>query len=170
MESTTVTRPTTDGQPADQPPPSGPPPEPRPGRRRPATLTGGWAGRLRRFVAVAGPPARTLARAAAGQVRTNLRLPDRETQAPHPVRLAGICAWAALLGLAGLLVAARVAVAIIAGTSPGWYEPAVVAVGVLGIALTACAFAAVHRPRVPWLLLTAATLPLMAGGWLALSL
>ncbi|HLU44379.1 MAG TPA: hypothetical protein VKZ67_05070 [Natronosporangium sp.] len=177
MESTTVTRPVTDAQPPAQS--SSPEAAPTPRRRWPVrlavavagrldALTGGRASRIGRIIT--GPQARALARSIAQQVRTNLRLPDRDTPTPHPVRLAGICVWAALLGLTGLLVAGRIAVAVVAGTAPGWFEPVVITLGGVGIVLTICAFAAIHRPRVPWLLLASATLPLVLNGLLAFSL
>jgi hypothetical protein len=59
-------------------------------------------------------------------------------------------------------------VAIIMGSAPGWFEPVVVTVGLAGIALTSAAFAAIHRQRVPWRLLTAATVTLLANLTLAL--
>jgi hypothetical protein len=90
-------------------------------------------------------------------LRTSLQLPDRRVPAPHPIRLFVICAWAAGLGLFGLPVAGRSSVAIITGEVPGWFEPAVVSVGVLGILVTAASFAAFHRRWLPWLLLLAGT-------------
>jgi hypothetical protein len=90
-------------------------------------------------------------------LRTSLQLPDRRVPAPHPIRLLAICGWAAGLGLLGLPVAGRSSVAIITGTAPGWFEPVVVSVGVVGILVTAATFAAIHRRWLPWLLLLAGT-------------
>lgn len=99
-----------------------------------------------------------------------LRLPGRHDPAPHPVRLAGICVWAAGLALLGLPVAGRSSVAILAGVAPGWFEPTVVTVGLLGIVSTGAGFAAIHRRWLPWLLLAAATGLLAVNLLLTLSL
>jgi hypothetical protein len=92
-----------------------------------------------------------------------LRMPGRHDPAPDPRRMATVCAWAAALGVIGLAVAGRAMVALMAGGSPDWYEPTVVAVGVAGMALTATAYLAVHRTRLPFALLGAATVPLGAN-------
>jgi hypothetical protein len=89
--------------------------------------------------------------------RERFRLPGRNDPAPHPARLAGICGWAAGLALLGLPVAGRSSVAILADAAPGWFEPTVVTVGMLGIVVTVAAFAAIHRRWLPWLQLLAAT-------------
>jgi hypothetical protein len=100
----------------------------------------------------------------------DLKLPDREVPAPHPIRLFAVCAWAAGLGLLGLPVAGRSSVAIITGSAPDWFEPAVVSVGVAGILVTAAAFAAIHRRRLPWLLLLGGTVLLVSNLALTLTL
>jgi hypothetical protein len=46
-----------------------------------------------------------------------------------------------------------------------WYAPAVISIGLVGITATIGAFASVHRPRLPWALLTIGTAALLAG-WL----
>lgn len=91
-----------------------------------------------------------------GRLRGRFRLPGRHDPAPHPGRLFGVCGWAAGLGLLGLPVAGRSSVAIITHAAPAWFEPTVVAVGLLGMVLTVGAFAAIHRPLC-WHLLLAAT-------------
>lgn len=128
------------------------PPVPRP---RLAGGAGGRAGRGRGFAA---------------WLRDRFRLPGRRDPAPHPGRLIGVCTWAACLALLGLPVAGRSSVAIITGAAPAWFEPAVVTVGVCGILLTIAAFAAIHRPRLPWLLLIGATVPLAVNLSLTLTL
>ena len=92
-----------------------------------------------------------------------LRLPAPGDPAPDTARMLGVCAWAALLCVVGLAVAGRAMVALLAGSPPGWYEPTVIGAGVSGIGLTAAAFLAVHHRRLPWVLLTAATIPLAVG-------
>jgi hypothetical protein len=76
---------------------------------------------------------------------------------PRLRQMFGVCAWAAVLGVIGLVVGARGLIAILMKASPGWYEPAMIGVGVVGIGLTVGAFMTVHRRRLPYALLTAAT-------------
>ncbi|WP_213454467.1 hypothetical protein [Rhizomonospora bruguierae] len=86
-----------------------------------------------------------------------LRLPGIHDPAPHPHRLLGMCAWATALGVVGLAVAVNAMFTIIADTAAWWFQPAVVSAGLVGIGLAAGAFMAVHRRRLPWLMLAAAT-------------
>jgi hypothetical protein len=102
--------------------------------------------------------------------RTGLKLPDHRVAAPHPIRLFAICSWAAGLGLFGLPVAGRSSVAIVTGSAPGWFEPVVVSVGVLGILVTGATFATLHRRWLPWLLLVAGTALLLCNLALTLTL
>lgn len=102
--------------------------------------------------------------------RPSFKLPDRDIPVPHPIRLFGICAWAAGLGLFGLAVAGRSSVAIVTGSAPGWFEPVVVSVGVAGILVTAATFVAIHRRWLPWLLLAAGTGLLVSNLGLTLTL
>jgi hypothetical protein len=95
--------------------------------------------------------------------RTVLRLPGPDDPAPDHRTMAGICVWAAALGLFGLAIGGRAFTALLAGGTPGWYEPTVIVVGVAGMALTAAAYLAVHHRRLPWALLSAATVPLGAN-------
>jgi hypothetical protein len=101
-------------------------------------------------------------------VAERFRLPASHDPTPQPARMLGVCAWATALGILGIGVALRALVAMLAGQMPHWFEPAITTTGLLGIALTAAAFAAVHRRRLPWALLGAATL--MLGATLAVSL
>jgi hypothetical protein len=73
-----------------------------------------------------------------------------------------MCAWAAGLGFVGTFIAVRAFVAFF-GIVPSWYQPSVVAVGVLGISLVIGSFLAVHQQRLPWWLLSAATATLGAN-------
>jgi hypothetical protein len=118
----------------------------------------------------AAQPAGPLGSRVAAQLRVRFRLPDRHDPAPHPARLAGICFWAVTLALLGLPVAGRCSVAIITGAAPAWFEPVVVTIGMLGIAVTVAGFAAIHRRWLPWHLLTAGTGLLAANLLLTLTL
>jgi hypothetical protein len=105
-----------------------------------------------------------------GRLRATFQLPDGRNPVPHPIRLLAICTWAAGLGLVGLPIAARSSIAIIAGAVPGWFEPVVVAVGMLGILVTATTFAAMHHRWLPWLLLLVGTVALVGNLLLILGL
>ena len=67
--------------------------------------------------------------------------------------LAGLATWAAALGLGGLIMGIRGLVIIIATKPPHWYEPTLITMGLIGIALTAAAFLTVQYRYVPWALL-----------------
>jgi len=104
------------------------------------------------------------ARHAAAAQNTVFRLGDlvHSDARPRPEgrALLGISAWATVLVLAGLGVAIRGMIAAIGGLTPGWYQPSLIAIGLIGIVLTVGAFAMIQRPRTPWLLLALATIPL----------
>jgi hypothetical protein len=67
------------------------------------------------------------------------------------------------------VIAIRGLVGIIGGYAPGWYEPALVVVGMVGIALTVLAFLAIQQRYLPWIMLGAATVALGANIGLTLS-
>ncbi|BCJ37602.1 hypothetical protein Athai_51050 [Actinocatenispora thailandica] len=81
------------------------------------------------------------------------------------MRALGLAAiWALLLCLGGLACGTWGLIAILAGlTTTSWYEPAIVVVGVFGLALAAAAFPLAERKLVPWLLLGGSTVTLVAG-------
>jgi hypothetical protein len=86
--------------------------------------------------------------------------PEQGNEPPRLRQLMGVCGWAAVLGALGLVIGIRGFIADLAGAAPGWFEPTMIVVGVAGIGLTVGAFAAVHRRRLPYILLGAATLVL----------
>lgn len=90
------------------------------------------------------------------------RLPGWDDPAPPTARLVAMCAWATALGVVGLAVAVRGLMAILGGTAPTWYESTVVGTGLAGIGLTVGAFMSIQRRRLPWFMLAAATIPLIA--------
>ena len=92
------------------------------------------------------------------------RLPVHDDPAPASNHLAGVCAWAAVLGLGGMAVALRAFVGLVT-VAADWYAPTVITIGLVGITATIGAFASVHRPRLPWVLLSVGTTALFAG-WL----
>ncbi|HEY7225534.1 MAG TPA: hypothetical protein VH561_18320 [Micromonosporaceae bacterium] len=79
---------------------------------------------------------------------------------PRLRQIIGVCGWAALLGVLGLAVGIRGFIADLMDATPSWYEPMMIGVGLVGIALTVGAFVSVHRRRTPYLLLSAATVVL----------
>ena len=83
-------------------------------------------------------------------------MPAVETR-PRLRQMLGVCVWAAVLGLGGLVVGFRGFVAALLNQTPSWYEPMMLGIGALGIGLTAAAFVSVHRRHTPYLLLGAAT-------------
>lgn len=89
-------------------------------------------------------------------------LPTVDRQ-PRLRQMLGVCGWAAILGAIGLVVGIRGFIADLLEATPSWYEPVMIAVGIVGIGLTVGAFATVHRRRLPYVLLVAATITLAYG-------
>jgi hypothetical protein len=88
---------------------------------------------------------------------------------PRLRQLMGVCGWAAILGAVGLIVGIRGFVGDLMGQTPDWYEPTMIGAGVVGIGLTVAAFATVHRRRMPYAMLTAATAVLVYAVLLTVS-
>jgi hypothetical protein len=119
--------------------------------------------------AVIGPP--LIARPLVGRpVRTTFpapttkrfRLPGRNDPAPDERRLAAVCAWAGALGIGGSFLALRLLVNLFLADG-GWYRPTITLIGAVGVAATAGAFASIHRPRLPWVMLSLGSAALAAG-------
>lgn len=79
---------------------------------------------------------------------------------PEGSHMLGIVAWGTALALAGVGVGIRGLAAIIGGLAPGWYQPALIGTGLLGVLLTVAAFVTIQRRYAPWLMLALATIPL----------
>lgn len=77
-------------------------------------------------------------------------------------RVAGVALWACVLAFGGLGVAVAAFVRILSH-APGWFEPIVVVVGVIGIGLTAAAFPVARRGGLPWMFLGGATVVLIVA-------
>ncbi len=92
--------------------------------------------------------------------RDSTAVPVVPAPQPRLRQMLGVCGWAAVLGALGLVVGIRGFVADLMEATPGWYEPVMIGVGVVGIALTIGAFATVQRRRMPYVLLSAATVTL----------
>jgi hypothetical protein len=82
---------------------------------------------------------------------------------PRLRQLMGVCGWAAVLGGIGLVIGIRSLFGVLGGSAPGWYEPSIIAVGIVGIALTVGAFLTVQRRRTPWAFLGASSVVLAAA-------
>lgn len=102
------------------------------------------------------------------QLPDAFRLPTDRDPAPEPRHLAAVCGWAALLGLGGMAVALRAFVGLVSA-SRAWYAPTVIAIGLVGLACTIAAFASVHKRRLPFALLGAASVSLLLG-WIVTGL
>jgi hypothetical protein len=105
----------------------------------------------------------------AGLARVTLAMRPETKQAPAPGRLIGLCAWAAVIGIAGLVLAIRSAFAIIAG-APGWFAPIAALDGVIGFVSTLGAFATARWRLVPWVLLGVASITIIVALVLVLNL
>jgi len=90
------------------------------------------------------------------------RLPGADDPPPAPRHLARVCAWAAALGLGGMGVALRAFLGLIY-EERAWFAPTAIVVGLIGLACTIGAFASVHQRRLPIVLLSIATVALIAG-------
>ena len=87
-----------------------------------------------------------------------------ETGKPPRLRqLAGMSGWAAALVFGGLIVAIRAFVGIVAGEAPGWYQPTIVIIGLIGILLAVAAFVLAQVPKIVWTALTLSTVVLLLG-------
>jgi hypothetical protein len=81
------------------------------------------------------------------------RRPVLRQRGPQLRTLAGLAGWAAALGVIGLVVGIRGLFVILVSKPPHWYEPTLIIMGLVGIALTAAAFLTVQYKHVPWILL-----------------
>jgi MFS family permease len=105
------------------------------------------------------PVAAQLSRLPSQQVAhalTELRMPGTPDPEVRLRRLLGVCAWAMLLGLIGMMIAARIVFGIFT-EMPLWYWTLIFLLGVPGIAATFAAFATLHKNHLPWKLLRAAS-------------
>jgi hypothetical protein len=111
-----------------------------------------------------GPAASaTGSRAGLSSVTGAFRMPVTARSGPRLARLAGVCGWAALIGLVGMAVGIRGLFAVLFSTTPGWYLSTLIIIGLGGIALTSAAFLTVQYGHVPWLLLGAGTAAVIAA-------
>ena len=91
------------------------------------------------------------------------RRPVLRQRGPKLRKLAGLAGWAAALGVVGLVVGIRGLLVIMVSKPPHWYEPTLITMGLIGIALTAAAFLTVQYRQVPWILLGLGSAVLLAS-------
>ncbi|MBM2618862.1 hypothetical protein JIG36_25210 [Actinoplanes sp. LDG1-06] len=87
------------------------------------------------------------------------RFPAPDDPAPSTARLLTLALWAAGLGFSAL-GAGALAMADVLGGAAFWYVPTLAFFGLLSVVMAAASFLSIHRPVLPWLLLTCATGPL----------
>jgi hypothetical protein len=92
-----------------------------------------------------------------------LRRPKPGDRVPRMRQIMGICGWAAVLGGVGLVIGVRGFLGILAGDAAAWYEPALALAGAVGILLTVTSFLTAHLRKVPWALLTSASVVLVVA-------
>lgn len=96
------------------------------------------------------------------------RFPAADDPAPTTRRILSMSLYASMLGLIGVGVGVRGFVSVLGGV-PGWYVPALSALGLVSVALASGAFLSIHRRFVPYLLLLAAAAPLAGAVALAVT-
>ena len=94
------------------------------------------------------------------------RFPAADDPAPSPARLLTMALYAAALSLAGVGVGVRAMVTVFGGTA-FWYVPTLSLFGLVSVGLVVGSFLSIHRPALPWLLLLAASIPLLGAVLLA---
>ena len=97
------------------------------------------------------------------------RFPSADDPAPGTRRVLAMSLYASALGLAGVGVGIRGFVSVLSGTAPGWYVPVLALLGLISVALVVGGFLSIHRPRLPYLLLLGAAVPLIADVLIAVA-
>jgi hypothetical protein len=90
---------------------------------------------------------------------TLFRFPAIDDPAPSPARLLAMAVIAAAIGLTGVGVGLCAMVTVIGGAA-FWYVPTLALFGLVSVALVVGSFLSIHRPKLPWVLLSAATVPI----------
>jgi hypothetical protein len=89
--------------------------------------------------------------------------PAEPEQTPAPRRVAGVCAWAAVLGLANLVLVICGLVTILGGSAPDWYQPVLIGLGLGGVALAVTAFLTIQLRVVPWIFMALSSVVVLAS-------
>lgn len=109
-----------------------------------------------------GTPILAPDREPAGLARVTLAMRPEPSRPPAPGRLIGLCAWAAGVGMIGVIIALWAGITQLAG-APTWFLPTAGGIGLAGVCATMGAFVTARRHRTPWALLSAATLALIVA-------
>ena len=111
-------------------------------------------------------------------IQTSTRTPMVPTEQPRAAQAApdnrpvpdvrlrrrmGVCAWALCLAVCGLIVGLIDLILILGGKTPGWFEPAIIVTGLLGLALAIAAFPMTRAKQTPWILLASSTVVFIIG-------
>ena len=104
-----------------------------------------------------------------GDIEVLFRFPAADDPSPSTRRLLAMSIYASALGLAGVGVGIRGMVSQVGGGVPGWYVPVLAFLGVISVVLSVGAFLSIHRRVLPWVLMLAAALPLVADVLLAVA-
>jgi hypothetical protein len=91
------------------------------------------------------------------------RVAAPQSRRPKLRTLAGLAGWAAAIGVIGLIIGVRGLILILVAEVPHWFEPTLIIMGLVGIALTAAAFLTVQYRYVPWALLGLSSAVLLAS-------
>jgi len=92
------------------------------------------------------------------------RLHTAVHEPPATRRVLGLTFWAAISIFIGLIPAGRLVVSLAFPSSIfPWYPVSAATLGILGLILVTSAFASIHRARLPWYLMTIATLLLLVN-------
>lgn len=110
----------------------------------------------------AAPEQRLGARLLEG-TRARFRLHTEDDDAPGNARVLAMTLVAVVCVFVGLVPAGRMMAALAMGHGPWWYPVVTVTLGVVGVGLITAAFAAIHRALLPWCLLAAALMMLVAN-------
>jgi hypothetical protein len=139
-----------------------------PARTKPGTYIGEtYAGDL--DATMGGTPVVANDGEPAGLARVTLAMRPETKEPPAPGRLVGLCAWAAVIGIIGLVLGIRSAFAIISG-APGWFAAIAPIVGLVGFTSTLGAFVTARWRTAPWALLGVASLTIIVALILVLAL
>lgn len=96
----------------------------------------------------------------AGLARVTLAMRPAPVESPAPGRLVGLSAWAAVIGIVGLMLGVRSFFAVVSG-APGWFFPLAALTGLVGFASTVASFFAARQGTRPWILLGVATITII---------
>ena len=96
------------------------------------------------------------------------RFPAPDDPPPGARRMLGMAVYGTVHGLCGVGVGLYAVLAVFGG-APVWYLPVLAVLTMLSVAPVVAAFLAIHRRKLPWLLLLAGAPPMIADILVALA-